>query len=398
MRLPNNVRSGAFALGLIPLLAGCGVFGGGGGDRPQAVAGIDPALAASASLRGPEADYPVVLGDPFTVDGQLYTPADTLSYDSVGYASLDRDGGQSVTVAHKTLPLPSYVEITELGTGRTILARVERRGPMTGAREVALSPGAAAQLGVSEGAPVRVRRVNPPEIERAELRAGKPAPARMDTPKTLLGVLTRKLPAAGSASLRSASADAARVRAESSGELPAMAPRQAAVAPVAQPSPAPRDASFEQAFSRPMPAATPNPAPAAAPVRTASASAAPAANSKYALPPLTSVPRSVASPATRPIRVSAGMPPAVRTQPAPQPAQASTTAPDADDGFVVQAAAFSSKTNADRAANKIGGFVEQSGKYYRVRTGPYTSRGQAEAALAKVRAAGYSDARVFTAG
>ena len=144
-----------------------------------------------------------------------------------------------------------------------------------------------------------------------------------------------------------------------------------------------------------MPAASPAPA---APVRTASSSAAPAANSKYALPPLTSVPRSVASPATRPIRVSAGLPPAVRTAPVAAPVQASSPGPQGDDGFVVQAAAFSSKANADRAASKIGGFVQQSGKYYRVRTGPYTSRGQAEAALAKVRAAGYSDARVFTAG
>ncbi|MCB2088291.1 MAG: SPOR domain-containing protein [Sphingomonadaceae bacterium] len=376
---------------MIPFLAACGVVGG-GGDRPQAVAGVDPALAASADRRGPEADFPMVLGDPFTVDGQLYTPTDTFSYDSVGYATMDREGGQGVSVAHKTLPLPSYVEITELGTGRTILARVERRGPMTSAREVALSPGAAAQLGISDGTPVRVRRVNPPEMERAELRAGKPAPARMDTPKTLLSVLTRKLPAAGSASLRSASADAARVQAEGGSELPALAPRQASTASAA---PAAREASFEQAFSRPMPAASPAPA---APVRTASSSAAPAANSKYALPPLTSVPRSVASPATRPIRVSAGLPPAVRTAPVAAPVQASSPGPQGDDGFVVQAAAFSSKANADRAASKIGGFVQQSGKYYRVRTGPYTSRGQAEAALAKVRAAGYSDARVFTDG
>ena len=42
--------------------------------------------------------------------------------------------------------------------------------------------------------------------------------------------------------------------------------------------------------------------------------------------------------------------------------------------------------------------MRKTGRFYRVRTGPYATRGQAEAALAKVRAAGYSDARVFTAG
>lgn len=78
----------------------------------------------------------------------------------------------------------------------------------------------------------------------------------------------------------------------------------------------------------------------------------------------------------------------------PQPSQAS-----ADGAFVVQAAAFSSKANAERLANQLeGGFVMQAGSYYRVRVGPYATRGQAEAALAKVRAAGYSDARVFSAG
>nr|WP_251567318.1 SPOR domain-containing protein [Erythrobacter sp. 3-20A1M] len=41
---------------------------------------------------------------------------------------------------------------------------------------------------------------------------------------------------------------------------------------------------------------------------------------------------------------------------------------------------------------------KQARGIHRVRTGPYATRGKAEAALAKVRAAGYSDARVFTAG
>jgi rare lipoprotein A len=69
-----------------------------------------------------------------------------------------------------------------------------------------------------------------------------------------------------------------------------------------------------------------------------------------------------------------------------------------DGAFVVQAAAFSNEANAKRAANSLDGFVQKSGRFFRVRTGPFTNRGQAEAALAKVRAAGYSDARVFTSG
>lgn len=135
----------------------------------------------------------MVLGDPFVIDGVTYTPADTLNYDSVGYAEVA--GGEGVSAAHRTLPLPSYVEVTSLESGRTILVRLTQRGPMNGADLVALSPAAWAQLGAAPGArlPVRVRRVNPPEAERALLRQGGQAPARMDTPPGLLAALKRKL-------------------------------------------------------------------------------------------------------------------------------------------------------------------------------------------------------------
>ncbi|MGH6785326.1 MAG: SPOR domain-containing protein [Novosphingobium sp.] len=177
MRLPVDRIA---ALTALSLLAACG----GSGERL--------AVAAPAAS-GPAADYPMTLGEPFAIDGTTWKPADTLNYDAVGYAALDPAGGEAITVAHKTLPLPSYVEVTSLATGRTILARVERRGPMTNSRLVALSPGAVAQLALTGDAAVRVRRVNPPEPERAALRGGSRATERMETPKSLLVVLTRKL-------------------------------------------------------------------------------------------------------------------------------------------------------------------------------------------------------------
>src|SRR3546814_10508243 len=51
---------------------------------------------------------------------------------------------------HKTLPLPSYVEVTALDTGRTILVRVNDRGPMVTDRLIGLSRGAAEQLGIAD--------------------------------------------------------------------------------------------------------------------------------------------------------------------------------------------------------------------------------------------------------
>ncbi|MGX7926042.1 SPOR domain-containing protein [Tsuneonella sp. HG094] len=328
MRLPVDAGFRFLALGLTTAaLAACGVIGG--GDRPATSLGANGSLARD--ITGPAADYPVILGEVFTVDGTQYTPADTMNYDVVGYAG--RDAGEGVTIAHRTLPLPSYVEITSLGTGKTILARVERRGPMAGSQFVALSAGAASQLGAEEGAAVRVRRVNPLEKDRAELRAGRSVPDRMDTPKALVDVLRRKLPTSGAASLKP------QVPANQVGEL-------ASVAPKAEPARA--------------------------------VVVAPKAGSAYPLPPLAT--KQIAAPTPIPAKdVGVAVSPAIGD-------------------FVIQAGTFASQDNAKRAAQALGGHVTPAGKLYRVRTGPFTSRGQADAALAKVRAAGYSDARVTTAG
>lgn len=194
------VRGGGPLIGAALLLGGCGSVDGKreGGPTP----GPTPA-AAAASV----SDTPVKIGDPYTVGGVTYTPADVADYDDVGYASwygeelagqptangepFDPDG---ISAAHRTLPLPSYVEVTALDTGRTILVRVNDRGPMVGDRLIDLSRGAAEQLGIAGGtAAVRVRRTNPPGAERAQLRAGKPVPERIATPESLLSILRTKL-------------------------------------------------------------------------------------------------------------------------------------------------------------------------------------------------------------
>ena len=183
MRLPGNIRILGIAFGLIAGLSACSGGGGGGDLAPNAdYYAVDRAAPTPVgAINGPQADYPQVLGEPYVVDGQTYTPADVLSYDAVGYATIDDAAGPGITISHKTLPLPSYVELTSLDTGRTILARAERRGPMTSSRILGLSPGAAQELGAGEGAPIRVRRVNPPEYERAALRSGQPAGSRLVT-------------------------------------------------------------------------------------------------------------------------------------------------------------------------------------------------------------------------
>ena len=315
MRLPADGHAARFtrtsaALSLALALGACAVAG----DDERA--GYLP-IAAAPEL-GPQGDYPVVVGNPYTVDGTAYTPEDVLNYDQVGYIAADEGGGSRVSGSHHTLPLPSYVEVTSLATGRTILVRIGRRGPMNGTELVALSPGALAQLEGSAGVPVRVRRVNPPEDQRALLRAGQPAEPRMDTPMSLVEILKRKLPGQS---------------------VPAVVAQAEPIAAIATPASVPQ-----------------RPGPGEAP----------------ALPPLESR-GPVSTPPVPARQVAAG-------------------------GFVVQAAAFSTSERATSAARVLEGAVSRAGGYYRVRTGPFATRGEAEASLAKVRAAGYRDARIFTGG
>ena len=267
---------------------------------------------------GPGADYPIVIGAPFTIDGTTYTPADKMNVDQVGYAYSGSDGGMAISAAHRTLPVPSYVEVTSLDSGKTVLVRVERRGPMSGDGLIELSPGATAQLGINPAgrSPVRVRRVNPPEIERAALRRGERAPERMDTPKSLVAVLLRKL----NPGLPGAAPVA--------GTLPGLATVAAGQKP---PAGAPKPPRAAVVAPKPAPVA---PAPTAAP--------------------------------RMPVR----------------------------GGSVVQVGAFSSKANAEATATKVGGTVSAAGRLWRVRMGPYAAAGEAAVALAKAKAAGYSDARI----
>jgi len=195
-------RKTGLMAGAVLLLAGCGSFGGERDGGPTA----SPTPAQSANG---VSDTPVKIGDPYTIGGTTYTPSDIADYDDVGYASWYGEelagrptaNGEifdpaGVSAAHKTLPLPSYVEVTALDTGRTILVRINDRGPMVSDRLIDLSRGAAEQLGLTDGvSAVRVRRTNPPVAERAQLRAGQPVPERIATPDSLLSILRTKLKA-----------------------------------------------------------------------------------------------------------------------------------------------------------------------------------------------------------
>jgi rare lipoprotein A len=81
----------------------------------------------------------------------------------------------AITAAHRTLPLGSFVEVTSVETGRSILVRINDRGPGRRDRIIDLSRGAARLLGTDRRpvAAVRVRAIVPTQQDAATLRAGR---------------------------------------------------------------------------------------------------------------------------------------------------------------------------------------------------------------------------------
>jgi rare lipoprotein A len=100
------------------------------------------------------------LGEPYLAGGQWYVPINDRSYDRVGLASWYGDffhgrptaNGEiydmnALTAAHPTLPLPTYAAVTNLENNRTIVVRINDRGPYHDNRIIDLSHKAAKMLG-----------------------------------------------------------------------------------------------------------------------------------------------------------------------------------------------------------------------------------------------------------
>jgi rare lipoprotein A len=110
------------------------------------------------------------VGEPYQIDGQWHTPREEPDYDRAGISSYyahDFHGrvtanGEifdmwALTAAHPTLPLPSLVYVTNLENGRTLLLRVNDRGPYARGRVIDVSLAAARYLGYETKGTARVR-------------------------------------------------------------------------------------------------------------------------------------------------------------------------------------------------------------------------------------------------
>jgi rare lipoprotein A len=166
---------------------------------------LDPKYGVSASPRIVQLGEPVPkgggtyrIGKPYVVGGRTYSPEENSSYRAEGIASWygeDFHGRQtangevydmqSISAAHPTLPIPSYARVTNLANQRSIIVRINDRGPDHADRLIDVSARTAQLLGFSDRgtARVRVEYAGRASLEgsddtrlEATLRRGAPAP------------------------------------------------------------------------------------------------------------------------------------------------------------------------------------------------------------------------------
>jgi rare lipoprotein A len=195
-----SLRRGAvLALGCL-LLANCAA-------SDKFARTVDPRYGVAASPRVIEDGQPVPkgggvyrVGKPYVVAGRVYVPEPDASYSAEGLASWYGDSfhgrrtangevfdQDAISAAHPTLPIPSYARVTNLANRRSIIVRVNDRGPYHGDRVIDVSARTADVLGFRDNgvARVRVDYIGPAQLEGSDdrkllatlRRDGQPAPA-----------------------------------------------------------------------------------------------------------------------------------------------------------------------------------------------------------------------------
>ncbi len=169
IRRENGLRQ------LIGLAFLASVLGLAGCSSPDPFAGTgSPRWTSSAPM--PKGGGRAVVGKPYSVAGKRFVPKLDENYDKVGMASwygpkfhkrMTSNGEwfdmEYLTAAHATMPLPSYAQVTNLENGRTIVVRVNDRGPFVDTRVIDLSKKSAETLGYRDKglAKVRVQYIGP---------------------------------------------------------------------------------------------------------------------------------------------------------------------------------------------------------------------------------------------
>ncbi len=300
------------------------------------------------------------VGNPYKVAGTWYYPKEDFSLQETGIASWYGPDFHSkktangeiynqheLTAAHRTLPMPSLVRVTNLENGRAIVVRINDRGPFLHGRIIDLSKRGAELLGFISQGTARVR---------VEVLANE----------------SRKIAAAAQRGM-----DTSRMTTE---DLNRMSVSNVRTASMPQPS---RAANVQTASMRNDATMLPDS------LKTPTITVEELSSSGRPLPPR-------ASPAGAPIqghmRNGNFMPDPVVSKMPVNPT-----------GLFVQAGAFGMRENAERMKSTLSGIapvivdpIQSGGKQlYRVRLGPFSTVAEADRALTKVIRAGNGSAKVI---
>ena len=132
--------------------------------EPVVIKGVAGATPRSEALsRGGNNDY-TVLGQNYMVwtGATSYQEIGTASWYGPGFHGNNTSNGErynqkGYTAAHKNLPLPSYVKVTNLENGKAVIVRVNDRGPFHGSRIIDLSEGAAKAIDMTKKGTAKVK-------------------------------------------------------------------------------------------------------------------------------------------------------------------------------------------------------------------------------------------------
>jgi len=349
------------------------------------------------------------VGKPYAIGGKTYYPAHEPSYDKVGDASWYGPGfhgkytasgevfnQNDMTAAHPTLPMPSLVRVTNLANGKSVMVRINDRGPFKSNRIIDLSKQAATALNLLSVGKVRVQYL-PEETNDYIAQA-------MDTGKNNISV--------ASFNNRKAVESSEQI-VEENVQNTALGQTVNEAAPIQSVSSETLNGSVK---AQDLPDLTQNTLD-----EEASAKNTKVTKLVYNPPPVEK--RMVRDETGKPVQfkgagdqdengIDIAAAPAPRRSPfrpvrdaeaAETPKPKAQLAPSGGGSVHIQVGSFASEDNARKLDSKLSGIgavniakTEAAGKeWWRVRVGPFNSRTEAAAALEQVHQAGLPDARII---
>lgn len=381
-------------IGAALTLAGCEVrFSGGsiwGDDKPK----LGPRIV-ELGQPVPKGGGRYKVGEAYTINGRTYRPREVDHYDVTGVASWYGElfhgrrtangeiyDMEALSAAHPALPLPSYVRVTNMFNGRSLVVRVNDRGPYARGRIIDLSWAVASllQLEAAGTAPVRVQYLGPAPLSGDD-RHERNILARQPWagPRVAYAASPAKaLRAYGSPRHRYSDAGETRIP-----------KRMAALDGHARPKSAKNE-----------------------PARTAALDQVDPPGRKTGATPEKNKPRGNAHAATPSAKAAASARPPRRASQAQAQAQATPAAMAAEPpkpaapqaAFYIDAGVFSQEATARKLASilteiapaRIEPVGEGVGVAHRIRVGPFARGEEAQALANRIRAAGMTGARVAT--